>query len=84
MEFTGSSDFSSADVQVNSDVTLFRLFAENDDITLEQYDRVSLIFTPSSIFDPNITTNLEAIGEFVRDTARVFISDNDRKLTLNA
>ena len=83
MEFTGFSDFSSSDVQVNSDVTLFRLFAENDDITLEQYDRVSLIFTPSS-FDPNIITNLEAIGEFVRDTARVFISDNDRKLTLNA
>ena len=55
-----------------------QLFSRNDDITLEYNDTVILRF----IVNPAITgliQQLEAAGEYIRDTATVDIIDNDRK-----
>ncbi|CAI8012408.1 hypothetical protein GBAR_LOCUS7955 [Geodia barretti] len=53
-----------------------RLFAANDDITLEYDDRVLLRFTPDI---PDLIPGLEANGEYIRDTATVNIIDKDCK-----
>lgn len=52
-----------------------RLFTSNDEITLEYDDTIILTFTPTF---PTIEI-LEADGEFIRNTATVFIIDNDCK-----
>ncbi|CAI8013544.1 hypothetical protein GBAR_LOCUS8570 [Geodia barretti] len=51
-----------------------RLFAANDEITLEYDDRVLLRFAPDN---PALITGLPAMGEYVRDSATVNIIDND-------
>ena len=55
-----------------------QLFSRNDDITLEYNDTVILKF----IINPGLAgliQQLEATGEYIRDTATVNIVDNDRK-----
>ena len=53
-----------------------RLFAINDDTTLEYNEYVTLTFTPGN---PAVITGLEGEGEYVRTSAIVNIIDNDRK-----
>ena len=53
-----------------------RLFTASDEVTLEYEDRVLLNFDP--IFT-NLIPRLEALGEYVRNTAIVNIIDNDCK-----
>ena len=50
-----------------------RLFIINDDINLEYDDKVRLTFTPDS---PDLITDTENQGMYVRDTATVNIVDN--------
>ena len=52
------------------------LLTANDDITLEYDDRVKLTFTPSSA---DLLSDVESLGEYIRDTATVNIVDNDSK-----
>ena len=49
----------------------------DDDITLEYEDTIRLTFTPVV---SNLREQLEAGGEFIRDTTSVVIIDNDGKL----
>ena len=56
-----------------------RLFASNDDITLEYDDRVLLSFSPAN---PALIPSVEATGEYIRDSATVNIIDNDSKIIL--
>ena len=51
-----------------------RLFASNDDISLEYDDRVQLVFTPDN---PALITCVEGLGQYIRTTATVKIIDND-------
>ena len=67
----------SVDLDLNSDPVEIRLFMENDDISLEYNESIILRFTTPD--DPNLIADLEAIGQYIRDTARVNIIDNDRK-----
>ena len=53
-----------------------RLFTANDEVTLEYDDRVRMVFNPTAA---NLITALEAVGEYVRNTAIVNIIDNDCK-----
>ena len=53
-----------------------RLFTANDEVTLEYEDRVLLNFDPILA---NLITRLEAVGEYVRNTAIVNIIDSDCK-----
>ena len=53
-----------------------RLFAANDEITLEYDDRVLLQFTPDN---PGLIPGLEAMGEYIRSSATVYIIDSDCK-----
>ena len=53
-----------------------RLFTANDEVTLEYDDRVRLDFNPTFA---DLTTGLESLGEYVRNTAIVNIIDNDSK-----
>ena len=53
-----------------------RLFTANDEVTLEYEDRVLLNFDPILT---NLIPRLEALGEYVRNTAIVNIIDNDCK-----
>jgi hypothetical protein len=62
---------------VNNGVGTVHLFAVNDEITLEYNDRVLLHFTPD---DHYFIPDLQAAGQYVRDTAIVNIIDNDSKL----
>ena len=58
-----------------------QLFSRNDDITLEYDDTVILRF----IVNPGLAgliQQLEAVGEYIRDTATVNIIDSDRKYLL--
>ena len=52
-----------------------RLFAANDEVTLEYEDRVRLDFNPTAA---DLITGLEAVGD-VRNTAIVNIIDSDCK-----
>ena len=52
------------------------LFTANDEVTLEYEDRVQLDFNPTSA---DLITDLEAVGEYVRNTAIVNIIDSDCK-----
>ena len=53
-----------------------RLFTANDEVTLEYDDRVRLDFNPTAA---DLITGLEAMGEYVRNTAIVNIIDSDCK-----
>ena len=53
-----------------------RLFANNDEITLEYDDEVELMFTPGQA---GLVTGLLSMNECLRTTAMVHIIDNDRK-----
>ena len=50
---------------------------ENDDISLEYDESIILRFTSPD--DPTLFDDIEALGQYIRDTARVNIVDNDRK-----
>ena len=56
-----------------------RLFATNDEVTLEYDDRVLLDFNPTFA---DLVPALEDLGEYVRHTAIVNIIDNDSKFSL--
>ena len=50
-------------------------FAIDDEVTLESEDRVQLLyFTSSDLF-----SEFQGRGEYIRDTAIVYIIDNDRE-----
>ena len=53
-----------------------RLFIANDEVTLEYEDRVLLNFHPTAA---DLIPGLEAVGEYVRNTAIVNIIDNNCK-----
>ena len=53
------------------------LYTSNDDITLEYNDTVILRFAPDN---PLLIAGVEDAGEYIRDTAIVYIIDNDSKL----
>lgn len=59
---------------VNSAVV--NLLTADDDITLEYDDRVKLTFTPSSA---DLLSDVDSLGEYIRDTATVNIVDYDSK-----
>ena len=78
----GYSDYQgivSRSVMVTSSVsTVIRLFASNDEITLEYEDKVRLRFTPGeALLIPGLASNYE----YLRDTLIINITDNDRKYT---
>ena len=52
------------------------LFTSNDVLTLEYNDTVLLRFAPDSLI---LIPGVENAGEYVRDTATVYIIDNDSK-----
>ena len=79
-----SSDFENLqDIGVSVSSTLpsaeIRLFTANDEVTLEYDDRVQLNFDPNPA---DLITGLEALGEYVRNTAIVNIIDNDCKFDM--
>ena len=64
-------------ITATNDIAI-QLFSRNDAITLEYNDTVILRF----IVNPRLADliqQLEAAGEYIRDTAIVDIIDNDRK-----
>ena len=64
-------------ITATNDIAI-QLFSKNDDITLEYNDTVILKF----IVYPGLAgliQQLEAAGEYIRDTATVDIIDDDRK-----
>ena len=73
---SGQSDFESLMPIRFVNEAEIRLFTSNDEITLEYDDRVILSFTPDN---PALIPDLEAAGEYVRDTATVHIIDDDSK-----
>ena len=77
----GSSDFermAPITTVVNRDNpnTAIRLFTFNDELTLENEDRVLLRFTPTYA---NLFPFLKSNYEYIRDTATVNIIDGDSK-----
>ena len=70
----GESDFQSLQPINFINAADIRLFITNDDITLEYDDKVRLTFNPDS---PDLITDTENQGMYVRDTATVNIVDND-------
>lgn len=55
----------------------FRFFTTNDQITLEYDDAVLFTYTPEF---PDLVDEVESTSqEFIRDSAIVYIEDNDRK-----
>ena len=52
------------------------LFTSNDVLTLEYNDTVLLRFAPDN---PLLIAGIENAGEYIRDTATVYIIDNDSK-----
>ena len=76
----GTCDFENlGTIKTTGESTSISLLTINDDIALESYDTVKLIFTPEY---EDFMYELEANGEFLRDTAFVHIRDNDGKLSL--
>ena len=70
----GSTDFESlqpSSFETSKDVSLFIV---NDDITLEYNDTVILRYTCGN---PCYIPSIEGAGEFIRDTATVYIIDRD-------
>ena len=76
---TDFQPFSTSDhpVTATNDIAI-QLFSKNDDITLEYNDTVILKFivNPGHAF---LIQQLEAAGEYIRDTVTVDIIDDDRK-----
>ena len=70
----GESDFESLRPINFINATDIRLFITNDDISLEYDDMVRLTFTPDS---PDLISDTENQGMYVRETATVNIVDND-------
>ena len=76
MTSVGTSDFERlTPISVRNSAEI-RLFANNDEITLEYDDRALLSFTPDN---PVLIPALEGNGEYIRDTATVHIIDSDCK-----
>ena len=78
---TGPSDFDPlqpirVEIDINSEPIDIRLFATNDEITLEYNDTVILRFLPQI---DDLIEAVESFGEYVRVTSIVTIIDNDRK-----
>ena len=78
---TGSTDFESlrqirVDIDVTSEPIDIRLFATNDEVTLEYDDTVILRFMPQML---DLFEGVESLGEYVRHTSTVNIIDNDCK-----
>ena len=59
-----------------NDVAMIELRTRNDDITLEYNDSAILVFTPD---EDGLIEFYEEEGEYIRDSAIVYIDDNDRK-----
>ena len=80
--YAGAEDFESFQsdtTATDASSTDISFFIHNDDIALEDEDKIILIFTPAA---PNINDILERNGEYIRATARVDIIDNDCMFTL--
>jgi hypothetical protein len=75
-DFEGLSPPISVDIDLNSDPVEIRLIMENDDISLEYNESIILRFTTPD--DPTLFDDVEALGQYIRDTARVNIIDNDQ------
>ena len=60
---------------------MITLVTVDDGITLECNDTIILTYTPTSL---NLTDLITHVGEFIRDTATVIITDNDSELSCNA
>ena len=78
---TGYTDFESlrpikVEIDNTSEPVDIRLFATNDEVTLEYDDTVILRFLPAMF---NLFDGIESMGEYVRHTSTVNIIDNDRK-----
>ena len=71
----GASDFESlSEIIVENNMAEVRVFASNDQITLEYDDSVILTYIPDN---PLLIPGLEGLGEYIRHTATVNIIDND-------
>ena len=73
---TADSDFSQLLAISFINEADIRLFTTNDDITLEYDDYVILTFNATT---SSVIVDLESVGEYVRTSAIVNITDNDRK-----
>ena len=75
---TGTNDFKHLEPIINEEInsTDIHLHIFNDAITLEYNDTVVLRFTPDSSV---LIHSVESAGEYIRDTAIVYIIDEDRK-----
>ena len=76
MTSVGTSDFQRLTPLGVTNSAEIRLFATNDEVTLEYDDRVLLRFTPDQ---PVLIPSPEGMGEYIRDTATVHIIDSDCK-----
>ena len=68
-------DFVGIDAVLNGAMWNIRVITTQDTISLEDDDRILLIFTPNVSLD----TNLIESGVFIRDTTFVYIIDDDSK-----
>ena len=78
LSMLGDNDFrrlTAITVRKNTNVHV-RLFAVNDDITLETDDRIQLRFTPTNT---DIINGFESAGEYIRARATIKIIDIDSK-----
>ena len=71
-----SSDFEDVDRISVVNTTKFLVLTLNDSITLEYDDKIILTFTPD---DPDLISDIESRGEYIRHNATVQIIDNDSK-----
>ena len=71
-----ASDFERLSLISVTNTADIRLFASNDDISLEYDDRVRLVFTPDNLA---VVPGVEGLGQYIRTTATVKIIDNDGK-----
>ena len=79
IDTTDFQPFSTTDCTVTAANNIaIQLFSRNDDITLEYNDTVILRFIVNPGF-AGLIQQLEAAGEYIRDTAIVNIIDENRK-----
>ena len=75
--FIASSDFESLPpIEIINDGEI-GIITIDDFITLEYEDRIQVTFTPSNA---GLIPGLESLGEYLRETSSVDITDNDSKL----
>ena len=67
-------------ISVEYSTAEIRLFTSNDETTLEYDDSVILTFTPDN---SALIPGLQAVGEYIRDTATVNIIDKDSKCCIS-